>query len=90
MLKYIIIALTATCLISAFFFVYKWYVLYAKYKGISFGDIFVKGYYRPKYIDAKESNFNESQAKALNVWIYLIFTVMGIGFVLAMIFKAVS
>ncbi len=36
-------------------------------------------------INPKESDFDDSQTKVLNIWIYLIFSVMGIGFVLAMV-----
>ncbi|SMO46844.1 hypothetical protein SAMN06265379_101964 [Saccharicrinis carchari] len=51
MIVCIIIASVALSLFTVFFFVYKWYSVYARCKGITLNDIFVKGYYRPKYID---------------------------------------
>lgn len=90
MLKYIIITLGAICLLSAFFFLYKWYSLYAKYIRKTLMDTLLKGQYRPMYIALKESNFNQAQTKTLNTWIYLIYVAMGIGFILAMTFKTMK
>ena len=90
MFKYILITLGAICLLSAFFFVYKWYSSYAKFKRKTLTDILLKGHYRPMHIDPKESNFNQAQTKTLNTWIYLIYVAMGIGFILAMTFKAMK
>ncbi len=49
MIEIVIIIIVAICLTSTFFFVYKWYSLYAKFKGLTLNDVITEGYYRPKY-----------------------------------------
>ncbi|MGJ5642023.1 hypothetical protein [Formosa sp. S-31] len=72
------------CMLSAMFFVYKWYRLYTSYKGISIKE------YRPKYIKQEESPFTKEITGRLNVFIVLMYLFMVTGVLCAIIFDILS
>lgn len=87
MLENIIIILGILCLLIAFFFVYKWYFLYAKIKKINLIDIFFKGYYRPKFMHPNNTSFDKKETAELNLYLNITFVLMGIAFVLVLVYN---
>ena len=83
MLKIITAALVIVCILSAFYFVYKWYFICANFKKLTLKDIVMRGYYKPHYITTNDLDFNSAQAKVLNKWFSLMLTAIIIGFMVS-------
>lgn len=90
MVNIIFIVLVVSSILNAMYFTYKWYALYIEHENITWNDIFLNGKYRPRYISVQESPFERETTSRLNRRFLIVFMSMGIGIIVAIIFKLQS